>query len=140
MGKYETMVEPRLDEIRKWAGEDHATMKEIAQALGISYSGFRKYVKDYPQLAGILTENKAIANEEAIGSFWTRVTGYEAKEVTRERIDGKMVVVKEVTKHIPPDVGAGQFWLTNAMPERFKNRQSIDAEVTEKLGEFEDEA
>ena len=51
-----------------------------------------------------------------------------------------MVVVKEVTKHIPPDVGAGQFWLTNAMPDRFKNRQSIDAEVTEKLGEFEDEA
>lgn len=140
MGKYETMVEPRLDDIRRWATEEHATMKEIAQALGISYSGFRKYAKDYPQLAGILTENRMQANEEAIGSFWKRVTGYEAKEVTRERIDGKMVVVKEVTKHIPPDVGAGQFWLTNAMPERFKNRQSVEAEITEKLGEFDDEA
>ena len=139
MGKYETMVEPRLDDIRRWITEEHATMKEIAQALGVSYSGFRKYAKDYPQLAGILTENRQKANEEAIGSFWKRVTGYEAKEVTRERIDGKMVVVKEVTKHIPPDVGAGQFWLTNAMPDRFKNRQSIDAEISDKIGEFDDE-
>ena len=139
MGKYETIVEPRLSEIRKWASEDHATMKEIAKALGISYSGFRKYAKDYPQLGGIMTENRQQANEEAIGSFYKRVTGYEVKETVRERVNGKMVVVREVTKHIPPDVSAGQFWLTNAMPDRFKNRQSIEAEVSEKLGEFDDE-
>ena len=139
MGKYEELVEPRFDEIRKWIAEDHATMKEIAKALGVSYSGFRKYAKENPQLAGILTENRQQANEEALGNFWKRVTGYEAKETVKERINGKMVVVRETTKHIPPDVGAGQFWLTNAMPERFKNRQSIEAEVTEKLEGFDDE-
>lgn len=139
MNKYEKLIEPRLDEIRQWVSEKNATKKEIAAALGVSYSGFRKYEKEYPQLAGILTENRQQANEEALGSFWKRVTGYSTKEVTKERIDGKMVVVKEVTKHVPPDVGAAQFWLTNAMPEKFKNRQSLEAEVTEKLGEFDDE-
>lgn len=139
MNKYEKLIEPRLDEIRQWVSEKNATKKEIATALGVSYSGFRKYEKEYPQLAGILTENRQQANEEALGSFWKRVTGYNTKEVTKERIDGKMVVVKEVTKHVPPDVGAAQFWLTNAMPDKFKNRQSLDAEVTEKLGEFDDE-
>lgn len=140
MNKYEKLIEPRLEEIRQWILEKNATKKEIAQALGVSYSGFRKYEKEYPQLAGILTENRKQANEEALGSFFKRVTGYETKEVTRERINGKMVITKEVIKQIPPDVSAGQFWLTNAMPDKFKNRQSLEAEVTEKLGEFDEEA
>lgn len=139
MGKYEDLVEPRLDEIRKWVAEDHATLKEIAKAVGVSYSGFRKYVKEHPQLTGILTENRQQANEEALGSFWKRVTGYEVKETVKERVDGKLVTVREATKHIPPDVSAGQFWLTNAMPDRFKNRQSVEAEIMEKVEGFDDE-
>ena len=139
MGKYEDLVEPRLDEIRQWVTEKHATMKEIADALGISYSGFRKYVKEHQQLAGIITENRQCANEEALGAFWSRVTGTTVKEVTKERINGKLVVTKEVVKQLPPDVGAGQFWLTNGMPDRFKNRQSTEVELTEKVEEFDGE-
>lgn len=140
MGKYETNIEPRLEEIGKWAAEG-GTMKEIASNLGVSYSGFRKYAKEHPELMGILVENRTAADRLAIGSFYKRVTGYEQKETVRERIDGKLVVTREVTRHIAPDVEAGKFWLSNRMPEQWKNRQTTDGnlEIKNKLESFEDE-
>lgn len=140
MGKYETNIEPRLEEIRNWAAEG-GTMKEIASNLGVSYSGFRKYAKEHPELMGALVENRPAADRLAIGSFYKRVTGYEQKETVRERIDGKLVVTREVTRQIAPDVEAGKFWLSNRMPEQWKNRQTTDGnlEIKKKLESFENE-
>lgn len=128
MGKYETVVEPRLDDIREWIRKG-ATEKEIAKALGLSYSGFRGYKNKYPQLAGVLTENKRVADEMVLGAFFKRAVGYEVKEVERERIDGKMVVVKERLKQISPDVEAGKFWLKNRLPDEFKDKQTLEGAV-----------
>ena len=48
-----------------------------------------------------------------------------------------MQVTKEVKKTVPPDVGAGQFWLTNKMPDEFKNKQEINGSITtKKLEDF----
>lgn len=136
MSKYDTHVVPNLDKIRNWVKEG-ATEREIAQALGISYSGFRKYKNEYDQLNGIMAENKIVADESAVGAFYKRVTGTAVIEEVQERIDGKLVTVKRTTKQIPPDVQAGQFWLTNRMPDTWRNKQEIKAEVTaRKLEDF----
>ena len=138
MSKYDTMVEPRLNEIRKWAS-DGATEQEIAKALGIGYATFRRYKKDSDQLNGILTENRAAADERALGAFYRRVVGTVITEEVSEIIDGELVVVKRTAKEIPPDVQAGQFWLANRMPEMWRNRQSIEADITtRKLEDFLD--
>lgn len=139
MGNYDKKVEPRLDEIRKWI-KDGATEKEIAQALGVGYTSFRRYKRENPQLAGIMTANKIVADETALGSFYRRVTGYDVVEQIKERDEktGRMIVVKESVRHVAPDVQAGQFWLINRMPEQFKNKQSVDTNVTveRKLEDF----
>lgn len=129
--KYEELVEPRLDEIKKWS-EEGATIKEIAEALGVSYSGLRAYRKKYPALDGALLCSSLIPNMEALGSFFKRVTGYEYEEVTREPgADGKLVVTKKVKKFIPPDVEAGKFWLKNRMPEDFKDKHDLQHSMIE---------
>lgn len=133
MSKYETHVEPRLDDIRKWS-EKQATKKEIAKVLGISYSGFRNYEKKYPELKAALLKNETAANEEALGSFFRMVTGYEYKKITRERNEeGKLVVVKEVTTQVPPNVEAGKFWLKNKLPEEFSEKIKVESEKLEDL-------
>ena len=50
-----------------------------------------------------------------------------------------MVVTKKVEKVVPPDVSAGQFWLTNMMPDKFKNKQEIKTDVeVKKLEDFDE--
>lgn len=136
MSKYTDLVEPRFDDIRKWV-KNGATELEIAKALGIGYSTLKKYKAENDQLNGILSMNRIVADESALGAFYRRVTGTTVTEEVQERIDGKLVTIKKTTKVIPPDVQAGQFWLTNRMPDEFKNKQEIKAEVTtKKLEDF----
>ena len=137
-GKYETHVEPHLKKIEEMASKG-GTQKEIAKALGVAYSSFRNYVKQYAALQGALTANLEQTNLEAVGAFYRKVTGYRYTETTKELVDGKMVVTKKVEKVVPPDVSAGQFWLTNMLPDKFKNRQEIKTDVeVKKLEDFEE--
>ena len=125
---YEALVEPRLKDIKKWSGEG-ATLKEIAEKLGVSYSGLKGYKKKHPELEAALLENRGIADDKVLGAFFRKATGYEAKEVIKERIDGKLVVTREVTKQIAPDTEAGKFWLKNRRPEEWKDSHNIDAGI-----------
>lgn len=136
--KYEELVEPRLEEIKKWS-EEGATIKEIAEALGVSYSGLRSYRKKHPALDGALLCNTLIPNLEALGSFFKRVKGYEYEEVTRELDEnGKLVVTKKVKKSVPPDVEAGKFWLKNRMPDTWKDKQQLEQDIELKAERLED--
>lgn len=134
--RYETHVEPYLDKIEEMAKE-HATEKEIAEALGIGASTLRKWKNEHQALAGALVVDYKKTNKEALGAFYRRVTGYTYTETTRELVDGELKVTKEVDKTVPPDVSAGQFWLSNKMPEDFKNKQEISGNITtKKLEDF----
>lgn len=122
---YEKIVEPRLSDIKKWSREG-ATIKEVAAKLGISYSGLKGYKRKYPELEAAFLENRDTADDEVLGAFHRRATGYEIKEVTKERINGKLVVTKEVTKEVAPDVEAGKFWLKNRLPEEWKDKHKYE--------------
>lgn len=135
--RYETHVEPYLDKIEEMA-RNHATEKEIAEALNIGASTLRKWKHEHAELMGALVVDYEKTNKEAVGSFYKRVTGFHEIEQIKERIDGKLVVVREIEKYYPPDVSAGQFWLTNKMPEEFKLKQEISSTITtKKLEDFE---
>lgn len=134
---YELLVEPRLEEIKEWAKE--STDKEIAAALNISYSSFKGYKKKHAALAGALVSARAEPDYEVLGAFHRKATGCEIKEVVKERVNGKLVVVKEVTKEVPPDTEAGKFWLKNRMPDSWRDKQQLEhsGEIrTEKLDDI----
>ena len=123
-GKYELQVEPHLEAIKEWAKT--STDKEIAEALNISYASFKNYKKKHKALRGALIAGRTMEpNMDVLGAFHKRATGCEVKETIKERVDGKMVVIKEIIKEIPPDVEAGKFWLKNRMPEDFKDKHDL---------------
>lgn len=57
MNKWDTHIAPYMTEIESWAMRG-ASEKEIADKLGVSYSTFRKYVKDKSELQTMLNRSK----------------------------------------------------------------------------------
>lgn len=121
--KYESHIEPRLEEIKAWA-RDGVCDKDIAHNLSVAYSTFRKYRGMYPALAAALTQGKDYVDKVIVtNAYLKRILGYDAVEVRRdyayevdqETGDQVRVLKKETeqTRHIPGDPRAAEFWLAN---------------------------
>ena len=105
--------------VQGWA-RDGLTNRQIAKNLGISERTLYKWRDKYPELAEALKKGKEVADREVENALFKRATGYEYKEVTIEYIETEVngqktpaKKVKEVTKHVLPDVTAQIFWLCN---------------------------
>jgi hypothetical protein len=76
------------------------------------------------------------AREEADGKaalcFFKRVTGY-AQPIEKIFVskDGEVIRV-QTEEHIPPDVRAGETWLYNRQPAKWKRDRSVDAKSEER--------
>ncbi|WP_313890761.1 transposase [Psychrobacillus sp.] len=77
--KYETHVEIRLFEIECWA-RDGLIDEQIANNLGVAYSTFREYVKEYSALSTALKRGKEIIDYEVENALLKRALGYEYRE------------------------------------------------------------
>ena len=104
MGKFETLILPRLDSIGRRLANG-STSSEIARELGISLSSLNRYRKQYPEFGQLFTDAADSACDQVEAALLKRATGYENP-------DGK---------EIPPDVRAAMFWLKNRRPEAWKD-------------------
>ena len=126
---YEVRVKPKLALVRGWRrrGLSH---QEIADNLGITLRSFDNYVKRYEEFADAVDEGAEECEVHVENAMVKRALGYNYKEVTRERKlvvnpetgeeEYKLVVTKSVTKHIPGDVGAQQYYLEHRVPKRWE--------------------
>lgn len=131
--KYETHVLPYLEKITVWAREG-ATAKEIAGKLNIAYSTLRKYLDDgekgderYSALSAAYAQACVVADDEVEAALYRLATGYTvslAKTFKVRRVDydpetGRKIgeheelVVGYDETHVPANVQAQIFWLTN---------------------------
>lgn len=74
----------------------------------------------------------ASKNAQVEAAYLKRITGYEVTEEKREykvTEDGRQELVKktETVKHVPGDVHAAEFWLTNRKPEKWKPARLLEA-------------
>lgn len=114
--KYETHVQPHLEEIPKW----YETMTEgqIAARLGVSSSSWENYKNAYPELMACLRKGKEILIDELKATLKKKALGYdytEIKEKSEPDEYGEMVVVErtETIKHVVPDLGSIHLLLKN---------------------------
>ena len=129
--KYHTHVEPRLIEVEGWA-RDGLTDEQIAKNLGIAYSTFREYVKQFSALSAPLKRGKEVVDREVENALLKRALGYKYEEVTKELVidpetgEKTLQPVKVVTKEVVPDTTAQIFWLKNRMPEMWRDKKDIE--------------
>lgn len=119
--KYQTDVEPRLEEVRQWA-KAGATNKEMAAALGISVDTFCVYQNEFSEFSEAIRMGRMSGVPEVKTALLKLALGFEATETETEAEpgeDGKMHPVSTtITKRqIPPNLKAIEAYLRNASEE-----------------------
>ena len=110
------------------------TMKEIADALGITRATLYAWSKKYPEIQHALSEGKRVADDRVEQSLYDSCFGHTEKEVTIER-DGNDNIIKTIvrSKYVPPNVTAIQYWLQNRCNDKWKAKQQLEITGDTKL-------
>ena len=127
-GKYEEWLEPEgLLKIEGWA-RDGLTDEQIAENMGISRSTLNEWKNKYSDISDTLKRGKEVVDRQVENALLKRALGYKYTETTKERIDGSLVVTKEVEKEVVPDTTAQIFWLKNRKPDVWRDKQNLQVE------------
>ena len=131
-GKFQKWLTPEgLIKIRGWA-RDGLTDEEIARKIGVNRATLYDWQRKYPDISDAIKSNKEVADREVEQALFRKATGYQAKEVTRERRFNpvthayELVVTKETEKHVAPDTAAQIFWLKNRKPDMWRDKREVE--------------
>ena len=144
---------PKIDKIKEWVSEG-MELKAIAAKLDIGESTFRRYMEygkkgdiKYKALSDVVGEGTEKAGEVVESALFKAATGYttkvakhfKVKTVKYDQETGKRIGEREELKvaydevHIPANVTAQMFWLSNRLPDKWKYKPAESA-----AGEIED--
>ncbi|MEB7723398.1 transposase [Mammaliicoccus fleurettii] len=134
--KYDTHVQPRLEEIEAWC-RDGLIDEDISKLLGVAYSTFKEYKKNKPALLDALKRNKAIADIRVEESLYNKATSKTIKKMVPIKLkrtyveDGyvlaeEYIEMVEVEEEIPPDTTAMIFWLKNRKPTEWRDKRDVE--------------
>ena len=112
---------------------DGLSDKESCKKLGISEETFYQYIKKYSEFSEALKKGKAPIDIEIENKLLKLARGYEYEEVTTEirtNIDGDVEQkhIRKVKKHMPPNLGAIQTWLSNRRNDKWKRNPDLREE------------
>ena len=117
-GRYETHVQPHLDEIRRWIQDMNEG--EIAKRLGVGKGTFNEYKRKYPELERALIEGAQGMREELRETMKKKAKGFfytETKTTIRKDANGnKTTIIEKFEKYAQPDTGALHLLLKNCDP------------------------
>lgn len=101
---------------------------KLAKLFDVTKSTVALWKNEHPAFSDSIRSGKDIWDSlTAEQSMLKRVVGYDYTETVREPDDnGEMVVVREVTKHLPPDVKATDIWMCNRNPERWRKLKHVE--------------
>lgn len=139
--KYFTHVEPKLTLIEGWA-RDGLTDEQIAKKLGISKTSLYKYKEEHIELFELLKKGKEIIDYEVENALLKKALGF--KEIIKKAIKIKNVeyengrrlreiediVMVDEEIFVQPDTTAQIFWLKNRRPDKWRDKQVIEANNT----------
>ena len=132
-GQMHDWTEPeRLLQLEAWA-RDGLTQEQIAHNVGIGRSTLNRWIKAEPLIAAALKKGKEVADIEVENALFKRATGYVYTEVKVEYECGVEVKRTEITKEVPPDVGAQCFWLKNRRPDKWRDKHEVEADVDSEI-------
>lgn len=136
-GKYAKWLQAdNLLRLQAWA-RDGLSDEQMAHNIGITTTTLYDWKKKYPAFSEALSRGKEVVDIEVENALLKRAKGYDYIETTSELIADKnaknkavMKVTKRVTRHVPPDVKAIVFWLTNRKPEwRDKQEKELSGNI-----------
>lgn len=125
---YETLVQPRLNEIPEMVGV--MTEEQIAKRLGISRRSLEKYKQQHEELRAALLKGREALVQDLKMTLKKKAQGfyYEETKTTIRAENGKETkVIEKFKKYAQPDTGAIHLLLKN-LDETWRNddRETMD--------------
>ena len=119
--KFELDMVPK---IRK-AAKAGMTELEIADLLEVDSTTLKEWQIRYPRLTAAMELGYKQAIKRVKRSLYHRSVGYSFDS---EKIfnDKGTIVRAQTREHIPPDINAIKFWLTNRDPENWQDKTGVD--------------
>ena len=150
-GKYEKWLKPEgLLKIEGWS-RDGLTKEQIAKNMGISRDTLNEWEKKYSDISDTLKKGRDIADIQVENALFERARGgihevkknFKLKETYYDQMGRKCekerleTAIDEV--YIPGDTTAQIFWLKNRLPEKWRDKQSVEVSgLVEEKGKLDD--
>ena len=97
-----------------------ATDEELADELGVSARTIYRWKLQHAEFCQAMDIGKEMCDKRVERSFYNRAVGYTYDAVKILQNNGVPLIVP-YKEHVPPDVAAGKFWLTNRNPEKWSD-------------------
>lgn len=92
--------------------------------IGTFYGVHRNYIykwkRLYPEFLKVIQDGKRISDDAVEMALYNRAVGFDVWE-TKVNISEGSVILTDVLKHYPADVGAARYWLNNRRPDKWKD-------------------
>jgi hypothetical protein len=98
-----------------------ATNFEVAAEFEVSHWTLFKWKMRFPEFAKACQLGKDAADDRVKDSLYHRAIGYTYPATKFFAHEGE-VIAEPYVEHVPPDVTAAKFWLTNRKPEEWKEK------------------
>ena len=117
--KYETHIEPHLEEIKKMALD--MTEEQIAKALDVSYTTFKKAKSQYPALSDCLKKGRSDLVSDLKSTLIRKAKGFQYTEKKTIKESGMVGREEIYEKASLPDVAAINLLLKNYDKDNWAN-------------------
>jgi hypothetical protein len=107
-----------------------ATDKEIGDFFDVTEQTVNNWKKDYPLFFESIKSGKAEADANVASRLYSRAMGFIAPDTKIATHEGQITDTIEVEKHYPPDPTAAIFWLKNRQPDKWRDKQEIDTNIS----------
>ena len=103
------------------------TEKELYTALGIGKTSWLKYKEEIPELKELIIRTRHETFLDIKGAMKKRALGYDyTEEIQEMSIDvrtkeKKPLMVRKVTRHVPPDLSAQKLLIANMKKQECRN-------------------
>jgi transposase-like protein len=102
-----------------------ATIREVAEAFEVNESTVYRWAHGHPEFRQSLQLGRDAADDRVEESLYRRAVGYSFDSIKIMQHEGG-VIVEPFVEHVPPDVAAAKFWLTNRRSKDWRDTRGIE--------------
>ncbi len=123
--------------------ENGFSIVKLAKFFSVNRSTIYYWMDNFPEFSNsIRNGRKHYEGQKIHRALAKRATGFRYTEVTKEAdADGQLKETKRVTKTVAPDVSAIKHWQANMDPDNWRDKKTIEGNITlnQALSELEAE-
>jgi transposase len=135
----EWLTERGLGMVEAWC-QDGLEDRQLAAAMKISLRTLQDWKRRFAPIAAAISRGRGYAQVQIENALFQRAKGYNEKvmkpfkvrkreydpETKRCIREEEVIEYHEEETHVPADVNAAKFWLTNRAPERWSEKVLVE--------------